>query len=69
MVLQEIPGICRHWADSEMRIVPEGKIIISIIERYCTKKVMIGNTHEKKQKAKKNDDKIRDMLSFEYIFH
>jgi hypothetical protein len=62
MVLQEIPGICWHWADSEMRIVPEGKIIIAVIVSNSSKIIVVGNTHEKKQKAKKAHYKIGNMF-------
>jgi hypothetical protein len=38
-----------------MRVIPEGKIVISVIESYCPEKIVIGNSHKEKQKSKKDD--------------
>lgn len=54
MVLQEIAPKGSNRAYPEMRIIPEGKVIIAIIVGVGSEKIMVEYSHGKKQNAKTN---------------
>jgi hypothetical protein len=53
VILKKISPESWNGADSEMRIIPEGKIVISVVVSYRSKKIVIHDAHKKHQHTKK----------------
>jgi hypothetical protein len=51
MILQEMSWVGRHGTYPEMGIIPEGKVVIPVIENERTEEVMIHKSHIKDQQA------------------
>jgi len=49
MVLQKVASEGGQRADSEVRIIPESKIIVGVIVGKCFKKVVVVNSNEKQE--------------------
>jgi hypothetical protein len=54
MILEKCTGSKCAFAGMKMRIVPESKVIGSVIVGYRAEKIMIGSCHKKKQGAENN---------------
>jgi hypothetical protein len=61
MVLQEVAWIGGHGTYPEVGIVPESKIVISIIEYKRPEIIMVHYSHEENQRSEKNQNEIRNV--------